>query len=140
MQQLAREKDSRIPAQSFGSAEQPAWEHVLFNIAFTEDDMKRIMNDWRADHDSWMHEKTKARYWACNRQQDRHRIEKQAFSTYLQQLSGCKFLLRVLVELPMISEHGSAVQPAVLEQFLAGWAHFMECDGTTTPWKSDRLL
>ena len=126
MQQLAREKDSRIPAQSFGSAEQPAWEHVLFNIAFTEDDMRRIMNDWRADRDSWMRTETQTKYRACTCQKEWHGLEKHAFSTYLHELSGCKSLLRLIVELPVISKDGSAVQPAVLKKLLGHWARYME--------------
>ena len=91
--------------------------------------MRNIMNAWRADHDSWMDQKTKTKYWACKEQQDWHGVEKQAFSRYLHQLSGCKFLLRVLVELPLISKHvQDDPNQVVLNKFLARWADFMKTD------------
>ena len=72
VRELARKKDDRIPPPEWGTAECPAWKHALFNIAFTEDDMRKVMNDWRADRESWMRTETLNKYWAYTRRQDRH--------------------------------------------------------------------
>ena len=53
-----------------------------------------------------------------NHNQEAHQLGKKAFSTYLFQLSGCKFLLHKLIEFPLIAAIfdgvRSAVPPAVL--------------------------
>ena len=71
----------------------------------TENDMKLIFNTWRKNVDSWMSPCTLAKYnWLMNNRcrQDAQRLGKSAHSTYLFQLSGCKFLLHKLIELPLI--------------------------------------
>jgi hypothetical protein len=77
------------------------------------DDMKRIYNDWRHDVESCMRPSTLTAY---NRHLGRgqrgkaHDLGKKTFSTYQFQLSGCKFLLHVLIQLPLISTN-SVGQP-----------------------------
>jgi len=85
-------------------------------------DMKEIYNTWRHDVESWMTPSTLDDYqWLLynQRNQEAHLLGKQAFSTYLFQLSGCKFLLHKLIELPLISASSagsvrSAERPAAI--------------------------
>lgn len=74
-------------------------------------DMREIYNTWRSDVESWMKPSTLAKYkrlWGAAA----HKLQKRALSTYLFQLSGCKFLLHKLIELPLISAtRASAGQP-----------------------------
>jgi len=82
----------------------------LSNRHFNEDEMKYIYNTWRKDVQSWMREDTRARYVNLGRwPAQAHKIEKQAFSSYLFHISGCKFLLHCLIKLPIIPD--SAEQP-----------------------------
>ena len=86
------------------------------NLRMTNADMKEIYNEWRKDVQSWMRESTLATYEELNhscRHQEAHQLGKRTFSTYLFQLSGCKFLLHKLIELPLISQSSadSAEQP-----------------------------
>ena len=88
-----------------------------------EDDMRAIYNRWRWDADSWMNPETLMKY---NQLLDRgkngaaQQLGKTAFSTYLFQLSGSKFLLHKLIQLPilpqctMVQDPGSAEPPAAL--------------------------
>jgi len=91
------------------------------------DDMKEIYNTWRQDVESWMKPCTLATYRHLEQNglfQGAHQLGKKTFSTYLFQLSGCKFLLHKLIELPLIrsSPAGtvrSVEQPAaILSQLL----------------------
>ncbi len=88
-------------------------------------DMKEIYNTWRINVESWMRPSTLTEYrkmkeWRQNQQA--HQLGKQAFSSYIFQISGCKFLLHKLIELPLISasllphedEDGSAEQPTAI--------------------------
>ena len=71
-----------------------------------DDDMKEIYNTWRKDVQSWMRGSTLAKYEEMERRglwQDAHQLGKSSFSTYLFQLSGCKFLVHALIRLPIIS-------------------------------------
>ena len=86
------------------------------NLRMTNEDMKEIYNEWRKDVQSWMRESTLATYEELNhscRHQEAHQLGKRTFSAYLFQLSGCKFLLHKLIELPLISQSSadSAEQP-----------------------------
>ena len=100
---LVKNKDQRVSSSS--SAAQLA----LTTMPFTAEDMCTIMNAWRHNVDSWMRQDTLERYrYGKNRQQ----LCKSAFNAYLQHLSGCKFLLRRLIALPIVSALGSAAQPA----------------------------
>ena len=106
---LVSAKDPRVSSSS--SAAQPA----LTTLPFTEQDMRTLMNAWRLDVDSWMNQDTFDRY--RNARTGRH-IGRSAFSVYLQHLSGCKFLLRRLIALPIVSPPSSAAQPAKREHLL----------------------
>ena len=81
-------------------------------------DMKEIMNTWREIVESWMRPSTLENYnWLMEnrRHQEAHQLTKTAFSSYKFQLSGCKFLLDKLIELPLISVrygYSSAERPA----------------------------
>jgi hypothetical protein len=71
-----------------------------------DDDMKEIYNTWRKDVQSWMRGSTLAMHEEMERRglwQDAHQLGKSSFSTYLFQLSGCKFLVHILIQLPIIS-------------------------------------
>ena len=81
-------------------------------LKFTEEDMKEIMNSWRLDVESWMQASTLARYHVSPKW---HQIGKSAFSTFLQQLSGCKFLLRRLIASPLLAEGAGVAQPGAVE-------------------------
>ena len=91
------------------------------------DDMKEIFNTWRQDVDSWMKPSTLTTYRDLQQNglsQAAHQLAKKTFSTYQFQLSGCKFLLHKLIQLPLIrsSPAGtvrSVEQPlAILSQLL----------------------
>ena len=84
------------------------------------DDMKEIFNAWCKDVGSWMKPSTLEHYndllWYGRRQQA-HLVRSSAFSTYIFQLSGCKFLLHNFIELPLIRlrpADASVEQPAVI--------------------------
>jgi hypothetical protein len=68
-------------------------------------DMKEIFNTWREDVESWMKPRTLETYRHLEQKslfQEAHQLGKKTFSTYLFQLSGCKFLLHKLIQLPLI--------------------------------------
>ena len=80
-------------------------------------DMKEIYNTWRLDVESYMKASTLANHKELQSNglwQEAHQLGKKTFSTYQFQLSGCKFLLHKLLELPLIRARspGSAEQPA----------------------------
>ena len=85
----------------------------LARLKFTNEDMKKIMNFWRLDVESWMHPNTLALY---RDSPNWHKIGKSAFSVFLQQLSGCKFLLRRLIALPLHAEGASAARPGAVDE------------------------
>jgi hypothetical protein len=114
--QLERLRDRGIAWSSLNPAE-----YVMDPKA----DMKEIYNTWRNNVESWMRPSTLTEYrrmqeWGENQQA--HQLGKQAFSSYLFQVSGCKFLLHKLIEFPLISasqmpredEDASAEQPAAI--------------------------
>ena len=84
----------------------------MTTLKFTEDDMKVIMNSWRLDVESWMQARTLAVYHDSPKW---HQIGKSAFSTFLQHLSGCKFLLRRLIASPLLAEGAGVAQPGAVE-------------------------
>ena len=63
--------------------------------------MKIIMHDWERYVKSWMNPKQLQRYKNTEWRRQ-HDIRHSAFSTYIQDLSGCKFLLRRLIALPIL--------------------------------------
>jgi hypothetical protein len=114
--QLERLRDRGIAWSSLNPAEY---------VMDPKTDMKEIYNTWRNNVESWMRPSTLTEYrrmqeWGENQQA--HQLGKQAFSSYLFQVSGCKFLLHKLIEFPLISasqmpredEDASAEQPAAI--------------------------
>ena len=79
----------------------------------TQSQMKDMMNAWRNNVGSWMCIRNQSRYWDLKQQrnQDAHQLAKSCFTTYCFQLSGCRFLLHKLIELPIVRV-GSAARPA----------------------------
>ena len=74
-------------------------EDAFSTSTFSEEDMKRLMNEWLHDIDSWMNANTRSRY---NTSSNKQQIRKRSFSSYLQYISGCKFMLRKLIQLPLL--------------------------------------
>ena len=66
------------------------------------------MNAWRLNVSTWMNKHKQAEYRVATKWRQ---MGKSAFSTYLHHLSGCKFLVRRLIALPIISPASSAAQP-----------------------------
>ena len=100
------------------SAEQPADDYLMI---FGEDDMKIIYNNWRAYVHSYMKASTLAAH-ATMRRQRAHLLTKSTHGTYLFHLSGCKFLLREFLRLPLAygptqTPTSSAARPA--------WQHLL---------------
>ena len=91
------------------SSSSSAAQLALTTMLFTAEDMCTIMNNWRHDVNSWMKQDTLERY---RNGKNRQKLCKSAFSAYLQHLSGCKFLIRRLIALPIVSASASAAQPA----------------------------
>jgi len=86
----------------------------------TKEEMKKMYNDWRHDVNAWMNKKNQRRYSdhvRAHRHSAAQKMGKSCFSTYLFQISGCKFLLGKLIELPIISA-ASHHTPRVLRDLL----------------------
>ena len=89
---------------------------AVATLPFTEEDMRTLMNAWRLDVDIWMDEDTLVCY--RNAVNSQTKVGKSAFCVYLQHLSGCKFLLRRLVALPIVSPPINTAQLAEHEHLL----------------------
>ena len=85
--------------------------------------MKAIYNRWRWDAESWMNPQALMKYkqlFDSGKNSAAQQLGKSAFSTYLFQLSGSKFLLHKLIQLPILPQctikqsPGSAEPPAAL--------------------------
>ena len=87
----------------------------------TPEEMKEMYNTWRHDVNAWMNKKNKRKYFghlAARRNSKAQQLGKSRFSTYLFQISGCKFLLGKLIELPIIStasRHTATVMSELLQ-------------------------
>ena len=75
---------------------------LVNSLFFSDADMTTTMNTWRYNHSSWMKEETQDKYWQCKTSKQWNAVEKQAFSAYLQHISGNKWLLHKLIELPLV--------------------------------------
>ena len=98
------------------SAERPADDYLMI---FREDDMKIIYNTWRSDVRSYMKDSTLA-VCASSRRQEAQQLMKRTHSTYMFHLSGCKWLLREFLRLPLAcnatqTATSSAAQPAATQ-------------------------
>ena len=116
--ETAAKRRKRVLERLCRSAAQPVldMEHEI-----AEKDMQNMYNDWRWDVKSWMNEEKRKIYndlkW--NRPEDASQLLKEAFDTYLLQLSGSKFLLHKVIQLPIIAQctatpSDSAERPASL--------------------------
>ena len=95
---------------------------VLDNLLHIEEkDMKDIYNNWRWDAKSWMNVETLRKYNGFlknGKNGPAQKLGRTAFSTYKFQLSGSKFLLHKLIQLPILAQctmeqnPGSAAPPA----------------------------
>ena len=97
-----------------GSAAQPV---VDTTHEITDKDMKDMYNDWRWDVDSWMEEDKLRIYHMLRRaglNREAQQMAKQAFSAFMFELARSKFLLRKLIQLPILAQC-SAEQPASVQ-------------------------
>jgi hypothetical protein len=82
---------------------------ALTTLEFTADDMSTIMMSWEKDACTWMNLDTFAKR---SGNKNWKRIRHSHFSVYQQHISGCKFLLRSLIMLPILAPESSVEQPA----------------------------
>lgn len=74
-------------------------------------------NEWRGDVQSWMRSENLSYYWelierGCLR--DAHQMTKSAFDIYCHQLAGRKYVLHMLVQLPILAQC-SVANPELIE-------------------------
>ena len=82
-----------------------------YSMIFEEEDMKKVINTWRADVVSYMNQETLAAHGAMRRPQLAHQLEKNTHNPHMFHLSGCTWLLRQFLRLPLTSTI-SAARPA----------------------------
>ena len=91
----------------------------LQDYTATDDECKALMNDWRNDVASWMLPANLATYYALKNRQEAHQFARKRFVTYCFQISGCRFLLQKLIQLPIVhfsdSSGASAITRLVLD-------------------------
>ena len=84
--------------------------YVNTDMRIEENDMKKIYNEWRNHPEEYMQRSTLEEYNDMKRRgenQKAHRLRQSCFSAYLFHLSGCKFLLHKLIQLPLIKQNSS---------------------------------
>ena len=89
------------------------------NEKLDDESMKQMYNTWRSEPWSWMATASYNEWQALKesgKNQAAHQLAKRRFSTFLFQLSGSKFLLHQLIQLPLVQQlsatSGSVAQPA----------------------------
>ena len=110
----------------------PDTEYVI-----AEEDMREMWNTWRWDVESWMSEKNLKTYYDLlwwGKRGDAQKMTKSLFSAFKQHVSGCKFLLHKLIQLPIIAQcqatsSDSAEQPASITALLEEFRVHKESDG-----------
>ena len=109
-------------------------EESLSHHHATPTEMQDTMNNWRNDVSSWMSTDNQNQYWELKRRRplQAHQFAKSRFTTYCHHISGCKFLLSKLIELPILRV-GSAERPAydtidVVRQLLDALQRHKETD------------
>ena len=116
--ETAAKRRKRVLERLRHTAAQPVldMEHEI-----AEKDMQNMYDDWRLDVKSWMNEEKRKSYndlrWKSLG--DASELLNEAFDTYLLQLSGSRFLLHKVIQLPMIAQctatpSDSAERPASL--------------------------
>ena len=100
----------------------------------TDLEMKEMINAWRNDVASWMCISTQDVYWNLKRKRSQHALQftESRFTTYCFQISGSRFLLHKLIELPIVRV-GSAARPAssssaAIKDLLMALQHHKETD------------
>ena len=81
----------------------------------TPSQMKDMINAWRKNVSSWMSTRSLDQYQGLRdqkRNQDANQFAHKRFATYCFQISGCRFLLKKLIELPIVRYPNSVAQPA----------------------------
>jgi len=76
------------------------------------EELRNLMNDWRDDVESYMQPEKQEIYRKLiqeGRNQDAHQLKKSVFSTYQFHISGCKYLIGKLIELPILHDNGGAI-------------------------------
>ena len=106
------------------SREQPEADNL---IVFNSNDMARIMNLWRKDARSYMQPATLSQY-----QQDlkfdpekAHKTAKSMHGVHLFQLSGCKFVVRAFIGIPVLCKF---LEQSVIDQLLQAYEHHKKTD------------
>jgi hypothetical protein len=96
--------------------------------------MEEMINAWRNDVASWMCISTQDVYWNLKRKRSQHALQftESRFTTYCFQISGSRFLLHKLIELPIVRV-GSAARPAssssaAIKDLLMALQHHKETD------------
>ena len=85
---------------------------------FISEDMKLIMNEWRRDPKTWMHEQSLQIVNDIENPQAYHQAVKSKFSTMLFELIGNKALVDLFIRFPICSVE----QPAsLLKNFVEAW-------------------
>ena len=87
-----------------------------------------MFNKWRSDVREWMHESNLKKYEDlknAGKNNDAHALGKRAFSKYLFQLCGDKFLLKKLIQLPLVQDPNSAAPPMTPQHFATSLASFI---------------
>ena len=93
----------------------------------TESQMKEMMNAWRKDVKTWMCPDSQAEYFTLTRPQGRQQFAKKRFTTHCFQISGCRYLLNKLIELPLVHNTNHNTAP-VLRQFLEDFKEHKNTD------------
>ena len=117
-------------------------------MQFTRDGMKKIIKDWRdSDVATWMN-RDKFQEYRRSSFQKRRDIRRSSFSVHMQYLSGCKFLLRKHIALPILlpslsssyrsndlhpvedttESHLLVHNPGILHQLTQEWENEKRCD------------
>ena len=106
---------ARLASRYDGRAKLP---HALF---FNSDDMREIMNEWRNQPETWMHEESLQIVKDIENAQAYHQAIKIRFSTMLFQLFGNKSFVELFIRFPICSVE----QPAsLLKSFPEAWHSF----------------
>ena len=128
--QTAQERRNIVLERLRVSAAQPVldMEHEI-----EEKDMTKMYNDWRWDVDSWMLEQNVEKYKELRRRKksDAQQMAKTSFNSHLFHLSGSRFLLHKLIQLPIIAQcnatsSDSAEQPASLMRCINAMQEHMQ--------------
>ena len=86
--------------------------HQLMHYKATGDQCRDLMKAWRDDVESWMQPATQNDYFELLKvglNEEAHQLKKSRFTAYCSHISGCRFLLGKLIELPILHDNGGAI-------------------------------